>query len=88
MSVEHGVGHAESKNVNCITAKEMVKKCDAKCPVGLEAALTIKGQEVRIVPKIGGLVALIFAKVGRNCKSCCKNRDFLRAAGRNFAWCG
>lgn len=76
MSVEHGVAAAESENVNCITAKEMVRKCDAKCPVGLETALTINGQEVRIAPAIGGLVALVFAKVGRNCKGCCRNREF------------
>ena len=34
------------ENVDCLTAKKRVKKCDAKCLLGLAAPQTLRGHEV------------------------------------------
>lgn len=39
-------GPGEAENVDCVTAKEMVKQCDAKCVLGAPAPQTLVGYEV------------------------------------------
>lgn len=39
-------GPSGQENVDCVTAKEMVKQCDAKCLLGAHTPQTIVGEEV------------------------------------------
>lgn len=48
LGVVQGAAPAGSENVNCVTAKEMVKKCDAKCPDNLSTDMAVRGHEVGV----------------------------------------
>lgn len=39
----------KEENVDCLTAKKRMKKCDAKCPLDLTAPQTFKGHEVCVL---------------------------------------
>lgn len=39
-------GPGEEDDVDCVTAKEMVKQCDVKCVLGAPAPQTLVGNEV------------------------------------------
>lgn len=54
----------KDENVDCLTAKKRVKKCDAKCMLGLAAPQTRKGHEVCKVEYIKWSMQRAEQKVG------------------------
>lgn len=59
---ELAVGRADAEgDVDCVTAKERMSKCDAACPPGLRAPQAFKGHEVSVA---SGVVAAAVGAVG------------------------